>query len=190
MYIQTGIPDNCKNDYYTEEEEHYCRVSWFAAYSFPVLFSFYMAVDAIRFIGNDIRVRIFVSAAIISIRSFLWFLLYQYQLRQIQDEDPDSDKRYIAASKYNLKTQVSAQFALFFWCLMALIIIGMGYGNRNNQDKKLNVWVRRIVGWFIIGATGGALLAPFTWGNGFRPISSWWYFAPAAAFLAYDIQYL
>ena len=142
-----------------------------------------MAVDVIAFIGNNIRVRMGVSASLIAIRSFLACLVSLLSWGSLYDMDTDDGhKAIIAEVKYDSAIQGIAECLLFFCCVMILVIIMMGYGDNLNgsNNKKLNIWIRRIAGWVIIGATGMSLCVDY------EP----WYWLPAVCLLSYDVQYL
>ena len=147
-----------------------------------------MAIDAVTMIGNNIRIRMGVSSLLIATRSFLAFLESRYGYSQIIDDTDSWNTRSDAESKYGLETGMSATFALFFWSGVVLIILMMGYGDSMNPNKKLNVWIRRIVGLFIIGSTGTSIYVIY--GSGKDSITPSWLWLPASCLLAYDVQYV
>eukprot|EP01084_Bolivina_argentea_P204785 349777_1 len=168
----------------------YCKVGEIALSAWIVLFSFYLAIDAWFSIGDNIRTRIFVKSFILCIQSFLIFLIENYNLQQLikmekndTNYNPDTDH----SQKFDYYSQINCNFSLFFWCIVLMIIIAMGYGDKNNPTKKLNIWIRRIIGWFIIGSTGGVLgLGTYA----FIFFGGSIYYVFGAMMVVYDLQYL
>jgi len=170
---------------YTAVEIGYCKETLVASSVFVVLFSVYFAFDVMFAIGDDIRVRMFAHSLFVSIRSFLFFLYYRSQLSE-------RDRFSSYSNQFLLYSVSSAHFGLFFCCLLIMVVIKCGYGQRDEHKrnlKSLNVWFRRIVAGFLIAFLACTFSNVVVWYvAGFVFVSQ--YYMGAVVLIIYDLQYL
>ena len=147
---------------------------------FVSAFTLYLAIDVVKSVGNDIRVRIGVKSLLLALRSFLFFAYWYYQLTR---EDPDYF--YPSYEDFLLPVLVGSNMMIGIVCTIILIILSLGYGA---GYKKLYPLISRILGYFLLSGVGSSILIYY-----FQPdlaTQKSLYYVVAAVLIVYDLQYL
>eukprot|EP01084_Bolivina_argentea_P313155 542274_1 len=176
--LYLGIRANC--DHSTDKvAKRYCKTVNIASYLWIIVFSIYLACDTfVNSIGNKIRIRIFVKSIILFARSFLLFLVYIYSLNHIPSVAQN-------ASKFSIKSHISGNFLLAFLSLIILIIVLIGYGD-SNSNKKLNIWLKRIIQLLVFVSVGITLTVNYAVVGTYFFL----YYVFGAILLVYDFEFI
>lgn len=172
--------NNCERDFLDEETKGYCRSLYTASSIFVASFSLYLAVDVIKSVGDDIRIRLVIKSLLLALRSFLWFVYWNKEVNDYMDSSsnyPEDEFLYRTSAGGNLLTAIV--------CCFVILIVAIGY---TNSDKKLHPFIARFLGFLLLMAMGSSLLiyaiADVTF------IQKSFYFVVACVLIVYDLQYL
>ena len=152
---------------------------------FLALFTFYLAVDIIKSIGDNIRVRLGVKSLLLALRSFLWFALWNYALEQHIDRANHEwwDRRQDDEFFYRTLSSANMWAGIVSTCIVLLVAFGYG-----TPYKKLHPFISRILGYCLLAGIGSSLLDVLVFSRSVETVSL--YYAVASLSIVYDLQYL
>ena len=182
----TGANKDCEigDGFRNEEAKGYCRVLYVGSSIFAALFTFYLAIDFMKSIGNNIRVRLGAKAAILALRSFLWFAYWNFVLNRYLDdindiigERPELEYLWTAMSGGNMLAGLV--------CSIIVLLVAIGYGT---PYKRLHPFIARLLGFCLLAGIGTStviyVLDDVSWAQ--KSL----YYAVASVLIVYDLQYL
>ena len=175
-----GWGNNCEREYYDEEAKGYCRVLNTAESIFVASFSLYLAVDVIKSIGDDIRIRLVIKSLLLAIRSILFFVYWNKAVNEYMDNSynfPEDEFLYRTSAGGNLLAAIV--------CCLVILIVAIRY---TNSDKKLHPFIPRLLGFLLLMAMGSSLLMYSVAYVG--SIQKSFYFVVACILIVYDLQYV
>ena len=204
----TEIVDYCipeeDDDWYSNDykgdyvAQGYCKVYHIAPVPFEIIFPIYFALDLIKFVGDEIRIRVLVLSILAATQSFLMFLVWNYVLDELLESEEDDTEEYSPLPPTNVITEYAfswatgSNFILFFLSLVLMIMV-IWKRNSDNDASTRNSVLMKIIGFLMLISLGGSLkLIPvfiYSWGSIY--LDEWIeLIVPAVILLVYEIQYL
>ena len=156
----------------------------------------YLAIDIVKSVGDDIRVRIAVKSLLLTLRSFLLFAYWNQALVEwIDSNDPDvTDAKY---NEFLLRVLSGSNMMIGIVCIIILIILSLRY---EAGYKKLHPLISRILGCCLLSGVASSILIYYVgiaivggantgvlWP---AEVQQSLYYAVAAVLIVYDLQYL
>eukprot|EP01084_Bolivina_argentea_P093985 168984_1 len=146
----------------------YCRSLFVGSGIFLAAFSLYLAVDIIKSIGNDIRVRLFVKSLLVSLQSYLLFA-YWNKVTPPWNEDLEPGMYYSYTFAYN--TLAGGHLTCGIVCSLIVLVMVIGYASPN---KKIHPFVSRLLCYILLSGTGSTMILGLGLGNAYSQLSSYY----------------
>ena len=136
-------------------------------------------------IGNNLRVRLGVKAAILALRSFLWFAYWNFVLNRYFDDINDNAIWERPELEYLWRAMSGGNMLAGVVCSIIVLLVAIGYGT---PYKRLHPFIARLLGFCLLAGIGTSaviyVLNDVSWAQ--KSL----YFAVASVLIVYDLQYL